>query len=93
MGKNKLVIGMLIGAVVGGLVTLTDKTTREYTKGKMQDASGKTKEFLQNPSAMIQHTQTTFDQFNDTFQNGANNAINAFEQVENTLDKLKRKNN
>lgn len=91
MGKNKLIIGMVSGALVGGLITLTDKTTRQYTKGKMQDASNKTKEFWHHPSEMIQTTKTTFNQFNDTFQNGADSAINAFEQVENTLDRLQKK--
>lgn len=91
MGKNKLMIGMLTGAIIGGLITLTDKTTRQYTKGKMQDATSKTKEFLNNPSEAIRSTQATFNQFNDTLQNGADSAVNALEQVETTLDKLSKK--
>jgi len=91
MGKNKLFIGMAVGAVVGGLVTLFDKPTRAYTKRKVQDASNKTKAAIQNPSEMIQNVQTSFNRFNDTFQNGANNAINALEQVESTVDKFSKK--
>src|SRR5699024_8954913 len=91
MGKNKLVVGIVVGAVIGGLVTLTDKSTREYTKRKMQYVSTKSKEAIQNPSHMIQSAKTSFDQFNDTFQNGANNAINALEQVENTMERLSKK--
>lgn len=93
MGKSKLFIGIAVGALLGGLVTLTDKSTREFTKGKMQCASTKTKDAIQNPSDTIRNAKTTFDKFNDTLQNGADNAINAMEQVENTLDKLSKKRN
>lgn len=91
MEKNKLFIGMVTGAVIGGLVTLIDKTTREYTREKIQDVSNKTKEIIQNPSGTLQTAKSTFDQFNDKVQSGADNAINAFEQVESTLDRLSKK--
>ncbi|HLQ70669.1 MAG TPA: YtxH domain-containing protein [Bacillota bacterium] len=95
MGKNRLFIGMAAGAILGGLITLFDKPTRDYTKRKLQDASTKTKKAIQNPSEMIQSVQTTFDKYNNTFQSGADSAINALEQVENTVERLskKRKNN
>ncbi|HLQ71586.1 MAG TPA: YtxH domain-containing protein [Bacillota bacterium] len=91
MGKNKLFVGIVVGAVIGGLVTLTDKSTRDYTKGKLQYVSNKSREAIQNPSDVIRSAKTSFDQFNDTLQNGANNAINALEQVENTMERLSKK--
>lgn len=91
MGKNKLCIGVVVGALIGGLVTLTDQSTRAYTKRKMQDVTSKTKEAIQHPSDVIQTAKTRFNQYNDTIQNGADNAINALEQVESTLDRLSKK--
>ena len=36
--KNKLVPGILLGAVIGGAATLADKSTRQSLKQSIQDA-------------------------------------------------------
>jgi len=91
MGKNKLMTGMVVGALIGGLMTLTDRSTRTYTKRKIQDVTDKTKDVIQNPSDVIESAKIKFNQYNDAVQNGADNAINALEQVESTLDRLSNK--
>lgn len=91
MGRQKLLLGVVIGAVVGGLVTLTDRETRIYAKTKLDDAKSGAAYILQNPSEAIENVRNTVDQLNQNITNGAENTINALEQVEGTLDKFVNK--
>lgn len=92
MGKRKLVLSVMTGAVVGGLAALFDKETRTYTKNKLRSAKNSSSYFLQNPSEAVHNVRVAFDTFNKNFASGAENTINALEQVENSLDKLTNKN-
>ncbi|OZU87733.1 hypothetical protein CIL03_15315 [Virgibacillus indicus] len=91
MGKRKLFLGVAIGAAAGGLVTLFDKETRDYTKEKFNTAKASSSYFIQNPSEAVHNVRTAFDTFNQNFASGADSAINALEQVENTLEKVANK--
>ncbi len=92
MGKRTLCTGIIVGAVVGGLVTLTNKEARDYAKAKLSVMKAEAKYCLSNPSQAVRHLRQSFDQFNHKFSSGADSAINALEQVEHTLDKvIKRK--
>ena len=92
MGKRKLFLGVAIGAAAGGLVTLFDKETREYTKEKFNACKSSSSYFIQNPSKAVHNVRTAFDAFNKNFASGAESTINALEQVENTLEKVTNKN-
>lgn len=91
MGKNKLCRGIMIGAIVGGIVALFDKDARDYAKGKMTDTSTKTKYFLNHPSEAIHNVRMTVDQLNRDLAKGVESTVNALEQVETTLDKVVKK--
>ena len=92
MGKRKLLVGMIGGAVIGGIVTLFDSETRGYAKQKLMEVKDTSSEALKNPSATIRNFQTSFDEFGQKLNYQAKNAINALEQVESTLEKVSRKN-
>ncbi|RDW17206.1 YtxH domain-containing protein [Oceanobacillus chungangensis] len=91
MGRQKLMLGVIIGAVVGGLATLADKETRIYAKTKLNDAKSGATYVLQNPAEAVQNVRNTVDQLNHSITNGAESTINALEQVEGTLDKFVNK--
>ncbi|WP_067728698.1 YtxH domain-containing protein [Oceanobacillus damuensis] len=91
MGKRKLLLGITVGAAVGGVTALFDRDTREYAKEKLVSARTSSSYFMNHPSEAIHNLRDTFDQLNQTFANGAENAINALEQVETTLDKVTNK--
>lgn len=91
MGRKKLCRGIIIGAIVGGIVALFDKDARDYAKQTAQDTSSKTKYFLKNPSEAIHNVRVTVDQLNQDFVKGVENTVNALEQVENTIDKFTKK--
>jgi gas vesicle protein len=88
MGKRKLIISVITGAAVGGAVALFDKETRTYTKQKLSDVKTNSSYLLRNPSEAVHNVRIAFDTFNKNFASGAENAINALEQVENSLDKF-----
>lgn len=91
MQNNKMAIGVLIGALVGGLITLFDKKTRTATKTQCKNAKNKTNYYVKHPSEAIKNARIACNQFNDTFNKSADSAINALEQVETTIDQLTNK--
>lgn len=91
MGKQKLCLGVIAGAIAGGLVALYDRETRFYTKGKLQHVKTTTNYYLKHPSEAIRNAKDTCNQFNESFAHNADNAINALEQVEDTIGKISKK--
>lgn len=93
MGKRKLCTGIILGAVIGGLISLVNKDARLYAKGKLQTTANHTKYYLKNPSEAVSNIRLSFDEFSKTFSSGAESTINALEQIEDTLDKVIKKKN
>lgn len=91
MGKQKLWIGVLLGAVAGGLVSLFDKETRYYTKKQLQQAKDATGYVVQNPADVARMAKDTSNQLHEKLNSNADNAINALEQAEETWNKLRKK--
>ncbi|WP_156291717.1 YtxH domain-containing protein [Oceanobacillus salinisoli] len=92
MGKKRLFSGMVIGAAVGTVVALFDKDTRDYAKSQLSAARTGSSYYLKHPSETIETIRNTVDRLNRTVTTGADSAINALEQVEETLDKFTNKN-
>lgn len=91
MGRRKLCTGIILGAVVGGLISLTNQDARSYAKGKLSTTKNYTKYYIKNPSEAVRSIRMSFDEFNKSFTSGAENTINALEQIEDTLDKVIKK--
>jgi|SRR5699024_1484929 len=88
MGKRNLLIGVISGAIVGGVVSLFNKNTRNYVKTKCDEAKVSSSYYVKNPSEAIHKAKQKVDSFNHTFSSGADNALNALEQVGDTLEKF-----
>lgn len=91
LGKRKLIAGMVVGAIVGGLTALLNKEARSYARKKMSTAKGKTYDIVKNPSEAVRSARKRIDALNYKVVNHAEQAINALEQVEETLDKFIKK--
>lgn len=91
MGKQKLWIGVLLGAMTGGLAALFDKETRYYTKKQLQQAKSVTSYVVQNPADVVRMAKDTSNQLNEKLNTNADNAINALEQAEETWNKVRKK--
>lgn len=91
MGKRKLCLGLLVGTIAGGLLSLLDRDARRYAKGKMADVKSCSSYYMKRPSEAVKGAKNTFNRFNAQFTSGADNAINALEQAENTLEQFTTK--
>ncbi|GIO24911.1 YtxH domain-containing protein [Oceanobacillus sp. J11TS1] len=91
MGKRKIILGVVAGAVIGGATALFDKEARSYACGKVKEIKDSSSYYISNPSEAIQGLQKTVDKVNQIFESGSSNAMNALEQVEQTLDKVTNK--
>lgn len=91
MGKRKLITGVILGAVIGGLVALTNREARVYTKGKLTCATERTKYYMKNPSEAVRNIRETVDQVNDKLVYHSANTVQTLAQVEETLDKMVKK--
>ncbi|WP_217589787.1 YtxH domain-containing protein [Lentibacillus saliphilus] len=91
MGKNKFWTSVAIGAIVGGLVALVDRDTRHYAANKLSDLKTGTSYCITHPSDTVRRLRMTVGHYNDAFMANADQAINALEQVEDTIDKFQSK--
>jgi len=92
MGKRKLFIGIIVGAIAGGLTSLFDQETRDYTKDKLGQVKEKSGQIVRNPSQAVRDARFTFDRVNNSVTENIQKAINTLEQVEDSLDKVTNRN-
>lgn len=88
MGKRNLLIGIISGALIGGAVSLFNKDTRSYVKTKCDDMKTGSSYYLKHPSEAVHKARETVDSFNRVFTDGTDNALNALEQIGDTLEKF-----
>lgn len=88
MGKSKLLAGIISGAIVGGVVALFDKDARGYAKEKVASIKSCGIYVVKNPSEALRNVSGTVNDFNTAFSSQVDNAINALEQVEDTVNKV-----
>ncbi|MFC4556804.1 YtxH domain-containing protein [Virgibacillus kekensis] len=91
MAKRKLCLGVFLGAILGGLVSLLDSDTRYYTKRKMNVAKSQSSYFMKNPSEGVRKLRKGFDTFNKKFSSSTESTLKMLEQAEETLDKFAKK--
>ncbi|WP_106494600.1 hypothetical protein [Lentibacillus sp. Marseille-P4043] len=91
MGKQKLCLGVLLGAMAGGLAAMYDQETRYYTKNKLSAVKSSANYAVKHPSEAIRNVKDACNQFNASLNHNADNAINALEQVEDTMNKVTKK--
>lgn len=88
MGRRRLITGMVVGATVGTVVALLDRETRDYAKSQLEVAKTNGSYLVKHPSEAIEKFRNTVDEWNHAISSGADNAINALEQVEDTINKF-----
>jgi hypothetical protein len=93
MGKRRLISSIAIGAAVGGIAALFDWDTRNYTKHKLSNAKNKSVEVMKNPTLSIHNARIAMEEFSESLTYQTENAVNALEQVENTIARVTSKPN
>src|SRR5690625_7926131 len=93
MGKRKIIIGVIVGAIAGGLTTLFDSEARAYTKSKLNQAKATTGNLVKNPSQTVGDIRSTVDRINNTVTSSLEKAINTLYDVEKSLKTIQGNNN
>jgi gas vesicle protein len=66
--ENKLVAGILVGALVGAAFSLFDRNTREDVVACGKNASAKIKGYIQEPTLFTNEVKQKIEDVKDTFQ-------------------------
>lgn len=91
MGKKTLLTGIVVGASLGGLVSLLNEDARNYAKETITQSRNSLSHYAKNPAETVNAVRQKVQSINSTIENNADGAINALEQVENTLNKVMKK--
>lgn len=88
MGKRKLMTGIIVGASIGGLISLMNEDARKYAKEKANEAVDNVQQCIKNPAETVKQVREKVETLNEAISSNASSAVNALEQVENSLNKL-----
>ncbi|GGD04670.1 hypothetical protein GCM10007216_39110 [Thalassobacillus devorans] len=88
MNEHKFWKGVMIGAVIGGAVTLLDKETREYVFSSTKRAGVSVKSYTSNPSEAIRELRLKYNQLTNRVADGAKDILEVLNKVEELLDKV-----
>ena len=91
MGKKTLFSSMAIGAIVGGAVSLFNKETRDYVKDKSNQAKDQASYYAKHPNEAIENLKSTVIDVTEKIEDNKSGALNALDQVENTVGKVLKK--
>lgn len=91
MGKRRLLTGMISGAMIGCLVSLFNDDARGYAKDKLCDMRKATTNVINNPTEAVHTLKQSVIKLSSRVSTESNNALNALEQIENTLEKVTKR--
>lgn len=88
MGKSKLWTGIIVGASIGGLVSLFNKDTREYVKESSTKAMDKAQYYTTNPDIAVTQVKQTVSKVNQVVSSNSKSAMNVLDQIEGSVQKF-----
>ncbi|WP_335871028.1 YtxH domain-containing protein [Bacillus sp. 2205SS5-2] len=66
MAKNRLVQGMVYGAIIGGAISMLDRNTREGVVDGTKKSGKQIKHYSKNPKQMSDYMKDLYDKFKTT---------------------------
>lgn len=91
MGKRRLLTSIISGAVIGGVISLFNSDTRRYAKVKLCSTRDAVSQIINNPTDSIKSVKQTIECINNRVSTESNNALNALDQIEDTLEKVTKR--
>lgn len=91
MGKKKLMQGMAVGAVVGGLIMIAaDKETRQYVQQKLKDGCSTTAFYAKNPAYAVNRLNEGYQKRSKQVSQGISSALELLNELEVMTSKLEQ---
>src|SRR5699024_5743007 len=91
MCKKTLLSSIAVGAVVGRLVSLFNKETRDYVVDKGSQAKDKDNYYINHQNETVENLKSTVINVTSMIEYNKTGALNALDQVENTVGKVFKK--
>ncbi|WP_138417975.1 YtxH domain-containing protein [Aquibacillus sediminis] len=88
MSNRKFVRGVIIGAAVGGLVTLFDRETRNDVVGKLRSTGNATTYYVKHPSTAFHDLTAGYQQLSNQLATGLNSTLQMLAQLQDLLDSI-----
>lgn len=88
MGKRTFWASVVLGAAVGGAVSILNKNARKYAKNTALTVLENLTFYYKNPTIGFQEVKATIDSFNEVFTNTTESAVNVLEKAETTINKV-----
>ncbi|MDX8046895.1 YtxH domain-containing protein [Gracilibacillus sp. S3-1-1] len=87
MGRQKLVKGIIAGAIVGGLITLTDRQTRVYVKTRLKSCSSKASYYVKNPADAVHQLNDNYTKYSELVSSGLTSVLDTLHQLPDLSEK------
>jgi len=91
MGKRTLLTGMIVGASIGGLISLFNKDARRYAKDSLSQSYEKLTHYAKNPTTTVSQMKKSVISLNKMIASNTKSAVNTLELVEDSLNKVLKK--
>lgn len=91
MGKETLIKGVFAGAIIGGIVTLTDRDTRSYVVKQVRLCGNKATYYAKHPADAIHQLNQNYSNCSKQISKGLSTAIDTLNQLQNTTSKIENK--
>lgn len=91
MRKNLIVKGMVIGAIVGGALTLFDRDTRLSVNQKIKTTNRKTNYYLHHPSEFVAEVRNQYQAISETLIRGIDTTLAYMADIQRMIDQEEQK--
>lgn len=91
MGKKTFWTGIVLGAVIGGTMSLLNKNARNYAKNTGLTTIENLTFYYKNPSIGIKEVKDSIKSINESVTDSSDNVVNLLTRAETTIDKVTKR--
>ncbi|WP_163539529.1 YtxH domain-containing protein [Gracilibacillus sp. YIM 98692] len=87
MGKQTLVKGMVVGAIVGGALTLFDRNTRRFVTNQLNQSRQEAVYYIKHPAEAVHQLNEGYGKVSNQFSDRLSQALEFLNQVQEISNK------
>ncbi|MGN8646862.1 hypothetical protein ACTNEO_12115 [Gracilibacillus sp. HCP3S3_G5_1] len=91
MGKERLLKGIVTGAIVGGLITLSDRETRSFVINKLQNCGNKAAYYAKNPADAIHQLNINYTKCSEQLATRLTSTLEMLHQLQELTEKIEER--